>query len=100
MLIILIYYLNITRESQLKKDLKKLMFKRYLKKKNTENTNFRTKRNLPVSKFSNNSYPDAEKGEHGKEKRPVRWRNEFQLAFGGIETAGHSCSTVSNGGLI
>lgn len=33
MLIILIYYLNITRESQLKKDLKKLMFKRYLKKK-------------------------------------------------------------------
>lgn len=72
MLIILIYYLNITRESQLKKDLKKLMFKRYLKKKNTENTNFRTKRNLPVSKFSNNSYPDAEKGEHGKEKRPVR----------------------------
>lgn len=27
------------------------------------------KRNLPVSKFSNNSYPDAEKGEHGKEKR-------------------------------
>lgn len=99
MLIILIYYLNITRESQLKKDLKKLMFKRYLKK-NTENTNFRTKRNLPVLKFSNNSYPDAEKGEHGKEKRPVRWRNEFQLAFGGIETAGHSCSTVSNGGLI
>lgn len=72
MLIILIYYLNITRESQLKKDLKKLMFKQYLKKKNTENTNFRTKRNLPVSKFSNNSYPDVEKGEHGKEKRPVR----------------------------
>lgn len=36
MLIILIYYLNITRESQLKKDLKKLMFKRYLKKKKTQ----------------------------------------------------------------
>lgn len=36
MLIILIYYLNITRESQLTKDLKKLMFKRYLKKKKTQ----------------------------------------------------------------
>lgn len=79
------------------------MFKRYLKKKKKKQRiqNFRTKRNLPVSKFSNNSYPDAEKGgANGKEKRPARWRNEFQLAFGGIETAGHSCSTVSNGGLI
>lgn len=40
MLIILIYYLNITRESQLKKDLKKLMFKRYLKKKKEKNKKY------------------------------------------------------------